>query len=123
MQNDTLEKMFAGEGFVYWEVQNSPDGAFQVLNGYSEGEKSATLIEPRMVDATSGATIFNLWHTYQNYELHFGEDRRATLKVQNLHKNKSRTVALNFREGTFAFEDEPQRLYPLSTLAAKVSLF
>jgi len=55
--------------------------------------------------------------------LRFGVAGRAVLIVQNTHKNKSRVVELNFREGTFAFQDEPQQLYPLSVLAAKVSFF
>src|SRR3954463_4932104 len=98
MRKEALEELFVGEGFVYWEIQNSPDGAFHVLNGHSEGEKSPTLIEPRVVNASTGATIFDLWHTYQNYELRFGEAGRATLVIQNLHNRKTREVILNFSE-------------------------
>jgi hypothetical protein len=123
MQKEALEKLFVGEGFVYWEIKNSPDGALHILNGCSEGEKSPTLNEPRVIDATTGETVFNLWHSYQNYELHFGEPGHAVLTIQNHHKNQTRSVELNFRERTFAFQDEPRRLYSLSVLVAKSSLF
>ena len=108
---------------MYYDVQTSPDGSLHVLNGYSGGEKGPTFIEPRVVSAATGKIIFDLWRTYQNYNLVFGEDGAAVLKVDNHHSGRSRVVDINFHDSEFAFRDAPHIVRPLSHLEQHISLF
>jgi len=45
--NDAL---FLDRGFVYWNVDLSPEGSMQVPNGFSGGAKSATIVHPRVAN-------------------------------------------------------------------------
>ncbi|MEP6764894.1 MAG: hypothetical protein ABJB66_11310 [Gemmatimonadaceae bacterium] len=116
------DERFAGQGFVYYEVKISPDGSLHVLNGYSDGEKTPTLIEPRVVLAATGKILFDLWHTYQNYHLDFCDNGNAVLNVQNNHSRRTRVVDINFRDSEFSFRDEPGVHRPLSKLEEFISL-
>ena len=115
---------FAGHGFVYHEILNSPDGTIRVLNGYSGGEKTATIIESKVIVAATGRVLFDLWNTYQNCSLQFSNaDSGADLQVANLHNGKQRDVTINFANESFAFKNNPKVWHPLSNLQALVSTF
>lgn len=115
---------FAGQGFVYSETLTSPDGTIRVLNGFSGGEKSATIIEPKVIVAATGRVLFDLWNTYQNCSIRFSNtDSGADLHVQNTHNGLERDVTINFANETFAFKNDQAVWYPLGKLPELVSTF
>ena len=114
--------VFAGQGFVYYETQASPDGSFLVYKGYSGGEKTPTIIEPRVVVALTGLVLLDLWNSYQNYELHFLNESTAMLVAQNTHNGRTRTAEVDFAARTFVFRDNPHTTHPLRNLREMISL-
>ena len=117
-----MNEDFEGQGFVYWDETISPDGRFRLLNGYRDGEKTPTFIEPRIIDALSGQILVDLWHTYQNYEADFSAAGKITLRIQDSYQTKSRVVEIDLVQKTFAFEDSPQTRAPLSRLREQIRL-
>ena len=115
---------FAGQGFVYSETVSSPDGSIKVYNGYSGGDKGATVIEAKVVVASTGRVLFDLWNTYQHCSIQFAAaGRTAMLRVQNAHNGAQREVTINFENETFAFTNDAAVWHPLSQLAERVSTF
>ena len=115
-----MEEEFKGHGFVYWEETVSPDGRFRVLDGYSDGEKTPTLVEPRIIEIVSGAVVLDLWHTYMNYELEFLDAGKARLTIQDAYQTVKRIAEINLNNRTFSFSDSPLTQEPLSNLGNRV---
>ena len=121
---DLTADPFAGQGFVYTETLTSPDSTIKVLNGYSGGEKGATIVEPKVIVAATGRVLFDLWNTYQNCSIRFSDTgNKADLRVQNTHNGKEREVVINFTNETFAFVNNPEVWHPLARLPELVSTF
>jgi len=115
---------FAGQGFVYHETLTSPDGTIRVLNGYSGGEKGATIVEPKVIVAATGRVLFDLWNTYQHCSIRFSDaDSGAELHVSNTHNGQQRDVTIDFVNESFAFKNNPAVRHPLAKLAELVSTF
>ena len=87
-----------------------------MLNGFRNGEKTPTLIEPRIIEISSDKVIVDLWHTYLNYEVMFTGAGEVKLRVQDSYQTRSRVAVLDLVNKTFAFEDSPQTQEPLSKL-------
>src|SRR6476660_5293926 len=100
-----MDEDFKGHGFVYWEEVTSPDGRFRVLKGYSDGERTPTLIEPRIIEIVSGKVVVDLWHTYLNYEVEFREVGKMRLKIQDIYQTSTRIAEIDLVERTFVFAD------------------
>lgn len=103
---------FLQAGFVYGEERLSPDGTLRVLLGHRDGERSATLIEPRIVVAATGEVLLDLWRTYKTYEVVFSgtENGRQslTLTIQDAYTGAVRTAVIDMDTRTFVFADAPQ---------------
>ncbi|MEP6779369.1 MAG: hypothetical protein ABJC26_05720 [Gemmatimonadaceae bacterium] len=94
------------------------------MNGYSGGEKTATIIEPKVIVAATGRVLFDLWNTYQDCSIRFSNaDSGAELHVANTHNGQQRDVTINFANETFAFKTAPNTWHPLAKLAELVSTF
>ena len=114
------QNVFLQAGFVYWEELLSPDGALRVLLGHRDGERSATLIEPRIVDAATGEILLDLWRTYKTYEVTFGGTENGkpsmTLTIRDVYTGAARIAVLDIESRTFVFSDSPQNRQPLRRL-------
>jgi hypothetical protein len=122
MKEESMEEDFKGQGFVYWEEKVSPDGRFRVLYGYSSGEKSPTLVEPRIIEIGTGEVVVDLWHTYLDYQVAFREDGKVKLTMRDTSQVNSRIAEIDLVERTFAFADSPQLREPLFRLRARVPM-
>ncbi len=111
---------FLQAGFVYWEERLSPDGALRILLGHRDGERSAALVEPRILNAATGEILLDLWRTYKTYEVAFSgtENGRQslTLTIRDAYTGAVRTAVLDTETRTFLFADAPQDRYPFRRL-------
>jgi hypothetical protein len=112
---------FLKEGFVYWKESVSPDGLLRILLGYRDGERSAQLIEPRILDAANGEIILDLWRTYLTYQLRFThtdpERPGIELTIQNPYRGTIHIADIDVPAKTFVLRGsgrgpEPLRLLP-----------
>lgn len=109
-----MEHNFLKEGFVYWEEIVSPDGLIRVLNGYRDGEKSLTLVEPRILHAVTGEVLVDLWRTCQDCSVRFSPTPHTLeLTIRNPYKGITRIADIDYRDRTFAFQDTPNVREPL----------
>lgn len=111
---------FAGHGFVYWEESLSPDGRVRVLWGYSDGEKTPLLEEPRFVDAATGEVILDLWHTSHTYLIKFGREGEVILTAQNPFRGTSRVAVIDYERRTFTLDGGAETEKPLAVLREKL---
>ena len=110
---------FAGHGFVYGEESASPDGRLRVLWGYSDGERTPLLEEPRFVDAATGEVILDLWHTSHTYLIRFSRGGELILIVQNPFTGTSHLAVIDCERRTFTL-DGAQADEPLAALRERV---
>jgi len=115
-----MDKEFDGQGFVYSEQVTSPDGRFRLLLGVSGGEKTSTIVEPRIVEAASGRIVVDLWDTYLNYSTTFIGSGKVRLRIQDVNQTWSRDADVDLDSETFAFADTPAIQEPLSRLSERL---
>jgi hypothetical protein len=104
-------------GFVYSEEVISLDGKIRVIYGYSDGEKTPLIIEPRVIDAFSEKVIIDLWRTYCNGTVEFGEQGFLSIKVENPRTQAIICVAeIDLAKQTFSLAESNHRDQPLDSL-------
>jgi hypothetical protein len=97
------------EDFIYSDVALSPDGAVRVEYGYSGGERSATIIEPRIIDMKSGEVLIDLWRSSYEGRVEFGERGKFVLTIDSPYYPATYIVDVDAEARTFAFAGSPER--------------
>jgi hypothetical protein len=97
------------EDFIYSEVALSPDGAVRVEYGYSGGEKSPTIIEPRIIDMKSDEVLIDLWRSSYNGRVEFGERGKFVLTIDSPYYPATYIADVDAEARTFAFAGSPER--------------
>jgi len=97
------------EDFIYSEVALSPDGAVRVEYGYSGGERSATIIEPRIIDIKSGEVLIDLWRSSCEGRVEFGERGKFVLTIDSPYYPATYIIDVDAEARTFAFASSPER--------------
>lgn len=115
-----MDEEFAGHGFVYWQESQSPGGRVRVLWGYSDGERTPLLEEPRLVDAATGELILDLWHTSHTYLIRFGREGEVILTVQNPFRGTSHVAVIDCERRTFILDGGARTEEPLAALRERV---
>lgn len=108
-------------GFVYIEEYVSTDGSLKVIYGNSDGERSPLLIEPRVVDATSGKIYLDLWRLAFNGAVTFGDIGTFRIKVDDPFRAVTVCEAeVDVRTETFQIPQISKHPEPLSTFRMRV---
>jgi len=108
-------------GFVYSEEFVSPDGAVKVIYGYNDGEKSPTTIEPRVIDASTGEVLVDLWRAWCQGSVQFVEPGRLRIRVQDAYCRALICEAeIDLNKRVFALSSSPDHYEPLGTFRERV---
>jgi hypothetical protein len=97
------------EDFFYSEVVLSPDGAVRVEYGYAGGERSATIIEPRIIDVKSGEVLIDLWRSSYSATVEFLEHGKFVLTIDSPYDPATYIADVDAEARTFAFSGSPER--------------
>jgi hypothetical protein len=104
-------------GFIYSEEIISPDGDLRVVYGYSDGEKTPLIVEPRVIDVSSGEVLIDLWRTYCTSAVEFGARGKIKIEVQNPHTQAIICAAdVDLADRTFSLARNLQKIEPLQLL-------
>jgi hypothetical protein len=116
-----VDEIIRKHGFVYVEETLSPDGATKVIYGYSEGEKSPLIIEPRVIDVATGEVLLDLWHLrFVGYVMFEGSNK---LRVRVDDPQRQVTVCeaeVNVKEKTYTIPKASRGPEPLTTFRQRM---
>ena len=108
-------------GFIYTDEAVSPDGQVKVLYGYSDGEKSPITIEPRIIDASTGEVLVDLWRTWSQGSVEFVVPGRLLIKVHDAYHRKLICEAqVDLTERVFVLANSPHMCEPLATFRQRI---
>jgi hypothetical protein len=108
-------------GFIYSEEVSSPDGAVKVIYGYNDGEKSPTTIEPRVIDASTGEVLVDLWRAWCQGTVEFVEPGRLRIRVHDAyHQVLICEAEIDLNKRVFAMATSPGQYEALYTFRQKI---
>jgi hypothetical protein len=108
-------------GFIYSDEVVSPDGVVRVIYGFSDGEKSPITVEPRIIEASTGEVLVDLWRAWCQGAVEFLGPGKLRIKVHDAyHRVLICESEIDLNERVFALMESPHLHEPLTSFRERV---